>query len=321
MMTTLDKLVFVARLLLYRLLRFTQRVTRGSPSSDRPTPELLALNKFFRGNKRRVSSAYDLVDMRKELCSDSALERSSKIESFGKFSLEWRGNPQGARLILAVPGGGFFLPPMDHHRSFLDRVGSRFDARIAIVRHRLSPETPFPAAYDDVLAALDIVLSSTQYRRVDAIADSSGGALLLSAMMARRNQEMTLPTRVVLCSPATDFAMTGLSNVNNAENDPMFGPQALIHKAFHYLQGANPTDIRVSPLWGAAQGLPPLLMFAGSGEVMLDDTLRFAEKVRAAGGKVDTSIYEETPHCFVYMAGIPEAEDAFREVCNFISDS
>ena len=320
MMTTLDKIVFVARLLLYRLSLFLSKATGQSGKLDRPSAELLALNDFFRDNKALLSSSYDLVAMRKKLCGEPTVDSSSRIEVVGCFSLEWRGNAKSDRLILAVPGGGFFLPPMEHHRSFLDRVGSRFGARIAIVRHRLSPEAPFPAAYDDVLSALDAVLSSNQYRRVDAIADSSGGALLLSAMMARRDQRMNLPKRVVLSSPATDFAMTGLSNVGNAEKDPMFGPQALIHKAFHYLQGANPTDIRVSPLWGEVHGLPPILMFAGSGEVMLDDTLRFEEKVRNAGGTVATAIVEEAPHCFVYMAGIPEAEEAFKEVCDFISD-
>jgi len=113
------------------------------------------------------------------------------------------------------------------------------------------------------------------------------------------------------------LAMTGLSHVANAEADPMFGPQAIIHKSAHYLRGANPTDPRASPFWAELSGLPPLLMIAGSTEVMLDDTVRFAEKADKSGVSITLRTITEAPHSFAYMPGLPEAAAATAEIISF----
>ena len=65
--------------------------------------------------------------------------------------------------------------------------------------------------------------------------------------------------------------------------------------------------------------LPPMLLIAGSTETMLDDTLRYADKVNAAGGSARTSIYEAAPHVFPLMEGLPEAQQAFDEISAFLS--
>jgi monoterpene epsilon-lactone hydrolase len=129
-----------------------------------------------------------------------------------------------------------------------------------------------------------------------------------------------MPGRVVCISPLTDMAMTGRSNVSNAEADPLFGPQAVIHKAFHYLQGADPTDPAASPFWGRLHGLPPCLLFAGTTEVMRDDATRFAAKARAAGVDARISLGEAAPHTYPLM-DFPESRAARDEIAAFLQES
>jgi monoterpene epsilon-lactone hydrolase len=278
-----------------------------------PSSEILAFNQDARTRKAVLSSAYDPAAMRQALLGGDGAGDAPRIER--------RGNPDAERLVVAIAGGGFFLPPGDPHRAILDRLCERLGAQAAILHHRLSPEHPFPAAYDDVVSGLASAFAFEGVRRVDLLADSSGAALALSALLTRRDLGLPQPASCVLISALTDLAMTGLSHVANSEADPMFGPGAIIHKAWHYLQGANPTDPRASPYWGELKALPPMLMFAGSTEVMLDDTLRFARKLEAAGCLARVAVYEQAPHDFPLIPHLPEAQAAFAEMVQFLGGS
>jgi acetyl esterase/lipase len=63
-----------------------------------------------------------------------------------------------------------------------------------------------------------------------------------------------------------------------------------------------------------------MLMFVGSTEIMLDDTLRFARKVEAAGGTVKAEVYEDAPHDFPLIPHLPEAQAALEEMIHFLSE-
>jgi acetyl esterase/lipase len=287
------------------------------PEDLKPSSQLTALVEQARTRKAMLSSNYDLREMRALALAATDAETAREASSGGGLKIERRGTADGACVIVFVPGGGYFLPPNDAHRQFIDLISDSLNAEAAIVHHRLSPEHAFPAAYDDVVAALDTIMASAGDKPVLAVADSSGGALLLSAMLERRSRGLANPAACTTLSALTDMAMTGLSHVANAEADPMFGPQAIIHKSAHYLRGANPTDPRASPFWAELSGLPPLLMFAGSTEVMLDDTVRFAEKADKSGVSITLRTITEAPHSFAYIPGLPEAAAATAEIISF----
>lgn len=287
-----------------------------------PSAELLAFNEEARGRKAFLSSAYDPVALRAQLTAIPSAAAPAwswtPLENGG--AIERRGDRTSSRILLMVAGGGFCFGPNDAHRALLDNLCMRLNAQGALVHHRLAPEHPFPAAHIDVVAALDAILADPNVSRVDGVADSSGAALLLSAIAHRPVKDRGRVSRCVLLSALTDLAMTGLSLVANADSDPMFGPSAIIHKGWHYLQGANPTDARASPFWGDVSALPPLLLFAGSTETMLDDTVRFAEKVAHAQGSARVRIYEQAPHVFPLIGHLPEAAAAVEEIAAFLAD-
>lgn len=286
-----------------------------------PSAELLAFNAEARGRKPLLSSAYDPIAMRAQLAStpSMAAPASGCVPLPSGASIERRGDQTSSRVLLMIAGGGFCFGPNDSHRALLDRLCAGTGAKGALVHPRLAPEHPFPAAHLDAISAIQAIQAEPGVGRIDGIADSSGAALLLSAIGQLTDGGSHGLTRCVLISAFTDLATTGLSYVANAESDPMFGPEAVIHKAWHYLQGANPTDPRASPFWGDVRGLPPLLMFVGSTETMLDDTVRFADKVAQAGGEALLRVYEDAPHDFPLIPHLPEAAAAIDEMLNFLT--
>lgn len=284
-----------------------------------PSPALSAFNAEMRATRRALlSSDYDPVGMREILASLDTVGPGPNCRPLGHTTLELR-RAEGAGLLVYVPGGGFCFPGGDANRALLDQVCAAADTRGGMLQHRLAPEHPFPAAHDDVFEALCVILAS-ETGPVFVLFDSSAGALVLCACARLKREGHRMPDKLVGLSILTDLAMTGRSNVTNAEADPMFGPEAVIHKVFHYLQGANPAQPSASPFWDAPTMLPDCLFLVGSTEVMRDDTLRYAANAEAAGTRVRLRVYDEAPHVFPLLPGIPEADEAIAEIAAFLRE-
>src|SRR5262249_59206522 len=111
-----------------------------------------------------------------------------------------------------------------------------------------------------------------------------------------RDDGAGLPAAAVAVSPWTDLALTGASLQSNADADPMMVAASLPVLAQNYLAGADPRHPYASPLYGDGSGLPPTLIQAGSDEILRDDAVRMAERLRAAGCAVDLEIWPGMPH-------------------------
>lgn len=282
-----------------------------------PSPAMSAYSDEVRRTRRALlSSDYDPVGMRQMLATFDVVGPGPDRRHLGEATLELR-RAQGRGLLVYFPGGGFCFPGGDAHRALLDRLCEAADLRGALLQHRLAPEHPFPAAHNDVAHALRVLLSEER-GPVHVICDSSAGTLVLCALANLKREGHRLPDRLVGLSVLTDLAMTGRSNVSNADADPMFGPQAVMHKIFHYLQGANPTQATASPFWDEPVALPDSLFIVGSTEVMRDDTLRYAVKAESAGTRAKVIVVEDAPHVFALVPGLPETDQAVVDIAAFL---
>ena len=103
---------------------------------------------------------------------------------------------------------------------------------------------------------------------------------------------MPSPPALVLLSPWLDVTMTDPAQIELEKVDPLLvraGPKA----AGRWYAGAmSTTDPRVSPLYGEIAGLPPILMFCGTHDILLTDARRLAARAAAEGGDVE---YHEEP--------------------------
>ncbi|WP_214415031.1 alpha/beta hydrolase [Sphaerisporangium fuscum] len=224
--------------------------------------------------------------------------------------------------ILYFHGGGFVFGSPETALSLTGNLVSKTGFRAFSVDYRLAPEHPFPAAIQDTLSAYRALLDSGQDPSTIAFAgDSAGGGLTVTTCLAARDAGLPMPAAIVAFSPGLDATRTGESMDTKAGIDPFFTRESLGHTGTMYLAGADPHQPMLSPaILADLTGFPPMLLQAGTDEMLLDDSTRMAARARAAGVDVILDITADVPHVFqAYAGALDEADQALDRAALFLT--
>ncbi|MBK8051451.1 MAG: alpha/beta hydrolase fold domain-containing protein [Anaerolineales bacterium] len=154
--------------------------------------------------------------------------------------------------------------------------------------------------------------------RIVLAGDSAGGDWVIALMLSLRDAAVPLPAAGVCFSPWTDLTLTGATLAANASTD-FINRNVLAATAKMYLGNHDPLDPLVSPLFADLSGLPPLLIQAGTAEILLDDSRRLAARARLFGVPVELELWPDMMHVFQLTYLIePRARAAVRSAGNFI---
>lgn len=223
------------------------------------------------------------------------------------------------RAILFLHGGGYLVGSKSASRGFTARLSEVSGRKVCAVDYRLSPEHPFPAAENDAVAAY-LWLKEQGCRDIAVVGESAGGGLAVALMMRLRELQVVLPSSAILISPWLDLAVEGDSAKPGASHDPLVSIDALRVMAALYV-GENVRAPTASPLHGDVSGLPPMLLMAGSIELLRDDAIRFADCAQKAEVPVELFLAEGMAHIWPLIApDAPEGVEALRRACEFIAE-
>jgi monoterpene epsilon-lactone hydrolase len=224
--------------------------------------------------------------------------------------------------ILYLHGGAYVVGSAQAYRNFAGQIGVRARVPTFVADYSLAPERPFPAAVDDAEAAYR-GLADAGFSKIAIAGDSAGGglALVTTARMsetARRNSKAG-PVAVVAISPWTDLAMTGTSITTRAKRDPVLKLAMLKSSQQFYLGQTDPKNPLASPLYADLAELPPVLLHVGEDEILLDDALRYADRVGQAP-LAEVHVWKGMTHVFPVNSGLLRAaRDALDNIGAFLA--
>jgi acetyl esterase/lipase len=131
-----------------------------------------------------------------------------------------------------------------------------------------------------------------------------------------------VPDGLVAISPWVDLTVTNETFATRAESDQFFPRASAEEAAEAYLQGVDPADPLVSPLFADLAGFPPTLVFAGGAETLLGDGLDFVARLAGAGASVEGHFPAGMQHVWpTLFADLPESKAAVAAMARFIGEA
>jgi epsilon-lactone hydrolase len=194
-------------------------------------------------------------------------------------------------VVLYFHGGVYVLGGAVQAAGLASQVGRRARARVISVDYRLAPEHPYPAAVDDALAAYEALLrDGTAPSDIAFAGESAGGGLAIATLVNARDHGLPLPAAALVMSPYADLTLAGTTMDTKREADPLLSRENLQSRVSDYMSGQDPAAGLISPVFADLSGLPPLIIQAGTHEVLLDDALRLARQAATADVQVTLDI-------------------------------
>lgn len=226
--------------------------------------------------------------------------------NLGQIKGEWvrvAGSDPG-RVILYLHGGGFISGSAEAYRPLVAKLCRSADAMAFSVNYRLAPEFPFPAGLRDAVDCYRTMISrGISPESIVLAGDGAGGGLAFATILGIRNANLPIPAACIAMSPWADLTLSGWSILQHQELDTMLSWETLFVSARHYLKGSNPGDPYASPALGNLRDFPPIMVHAGSLELLRDDASRLGELAAKADVPVSIEVYDGQPHLFQTGSG------------------
>ena len=276
---------------------------------------------------RRIDGDADIGKLRESWEKLAARSRAAsdvrmKVVDVAGVECEWLvpSGCQEAPVLLYLHGGAYVGGSSATHRSMVSHIARASGMRALLPNYRLAPEHPFPAGLEDCVAVYRALLADgADPARLAIGGDSAGGGMTFAALLKLRDSGDRLPATAVLLSPWLDLTGTGESTRTRDAQDPMFDAKEMPKAAAYYAPHEMLSNPWISPLFADVHGLPPMLIQVGDHEILLSDSTRITDKIRAAGGDVTLQVWPDMWHVFQYSIGqMPEAKRAIDDIGTYL---
>ncbi|MFW9947094.1 MAG: alpha/beta hydrolase [Candidatus Odinarchaeota archaeon] len=232
-----------------------------------------------------------------------------------------------SRVMLYLHGGGYFSGSYMSHRRFVSILCKKLHLHAYSINYRLAPENPYPAGLDDAFFAYKWLLEekSIPAEKIIIMGDSAGGGLTLALLHRIGTQNLPQPKAAICLSPWTDLTLTSETIKTKVEQDVFFNMENLKTSAKAYLHTESPENPEISPIFAYFNEFPPIFLQVGTREMLLNDSLVIAEKMKKQGVSVTVDLWEGMFHAFLIFIAIPilgklipEFKQALKNVKKFV---
>ncbi|KAL3449298.1 alpha/beta hydrolase fold-domain-containing protein [Aspergillus insuetus] len=249
--------------------------------------------------------------------------------------LDEQGQPKKRAVYINFHGGGWVFGNLATDHDLCKRLVDGLNGHLVAfdVDYRLAPEHKFPTPVDDCWEAFNWVRSIADDFNLDLDRISVGGASAgghLAAVIAHccRNNSIPLALQVLVvpvCDLHSPFTPEGEFDRENCPYNSYremehtvalpVARMSYFHKHFLGVPRPAPSkeDWKVSPMLATDfSKLAPALVFNAEMDPLRDEAEVYADKLRAAGGRVDLVRVAGAPHTFCGLDEILESGKMFN---------
>ncbi|WP_280387013.1 alpha/beta hydrolase [Nocardia wallacei] len=241
------------------------------------------------------------------------------------LDLEWvwrspRSPETAGGAVLYFHGGAYAAGGLRTFRGMAARVSDAVEMPVCMVGFRMLPE-PLPAIVGDGVRAYRYLLSrGFAPEHIVCAGDSSGGGLAFAVPLAARAAGLPLPGGVIALSPWTDFDCAAKFDSPNRRSEVFLSATAMRRLVRRFLVDERRGLRADSPVDGDLRGFPPVLIQAGTTELLRCDAELTARRLADAGVVCRLQLWDRQPHSFAVYGVLPESAPALAEMARFVRE-
>ncbi len=234
--------------------------------------------------------------------------------------------PLGSQAAAVLPallffhGGGWTVGDLDTHDTVCRSLCNASGSAVFAVDYRLGPEAPFPAAYEDAIAAFAWLVHHAAQVHIDPAriavgGDSAGGNIAAALCLGLRGQSAQ-PAFQLLIYPAVTMRPDTPSYHRNGQGYMLTQDSMRWYTANYISQDHHADDWRASPLMAASHAdLPPALVMTAGFDPLRDEGLMYADALSEAGVRTQYVCFERQIHGFITMGGVIDEAHTALALC------
>jgi monoterpene epsilon-lactone hydrolase len=225
------------------------------------------------------------------------------------------GASERPRVVLYLHGGGYTVGSPRTHLSVAAYLARETGAVVHSLDYRLAPESPYPAALDDAVAAFLELSQSYDPSMIAISGDSAGGGLAVATARRLIDEHGVRPGALALFSPWTDLS----DDSNEMARDLVVNVKLGARNRALFAGATALRDPGLSPMFAAFDEMPPMWIQVGQKELLYKQILRFVDTARAGGADVTLSAHPTLWHSGHTQAGlVREATEVLQEAGIFL---
>jgi acetyl esterase len=231
-------------------------------------------------------------------------------------------------VVVFAHGGGWVICDLDSHDPLCRTLAAEVGAVVVAVDYRRAPEDPYPAALDDLEAALRWVVAGATGLGVDvtrlAVAgDSAGGNLAAAVALRARDSGGPAIAAQLLVYPVLDSSLASDSYREFADGFGLTRAGMSWYWEQYVADPARRTEPGAAPSYAdSLAGLPPAIVAVAECDPLRDEGVAYAERIAREGGQAWSRVYPSGFHGFLSLPPgiLPVADEALAEVTARLRD-
>ncbi len=231
-------------------------------------------------------------------------------------------NSNGAALIY-LHGGGWTLFSVNTHNRLMREYAARAGVTVIGVEYSLAPEFKFPCQLNEISAVIDWLHSDQPDLGIDPArlaigGDSAGANLAMATALKLRDEGRPAEiSALILNYGAFDADIIRESHSLFTSDEYTLNTEEMFMFWDNYL--ASESDRKnplAAPINARLSALPPAFMVIAGCDILRDENLLMAQKLKDAGVDVDARLYPGAVHSFLEAVEVAQLSGkALADTC------
>lgn len=235
------------------------------------------------------------------------------------FTITPKGGTTNEKVILYFHGGSYVAEMSNSHWEFVQQLSQDTNSKIIIPDYPLVPKYNVNDVEKFSYEYYKKLIGQVSSENIVMLGDSAGGGLALGLCEKLAEEEIKLPSKLILISPWLDVSLENTNIDNVQKNDKNLNKETLKIAGILYAGKEKIKDYFASPIYGDLQKIKdlPITIYTGTYDILNPDVHELMKKSEELQLQLNIQEKEKEEHIWIVLNN-NRREDSYYK--NLISE-